>query len=186
MQGGIGLEDVFQKRGGDLRVERGTGLNDVLEADALFDDDQRAHAAAAEGEQAAGDLVDDMAAFLQIGGYGGFVKGPASELLQRLAQLRLKQNHQHHSAVIDHVEQHPVERRQPQKIAYPAGHHQCDQALENGAGARFLGEHEQLIEQKGHDEDIQHVGDGGAVEHVPKHGLDLCPQGLHRFPSLPR
>ena len=68
------------------------------------------------------------------------MNGPASELLQRLAQLRLKQNHQHHSAVIDHIEQHPVERRQAQKIAYPAGHHQCDQALENGAGARFLGD----------------------------------------------
>ena len=186
MQGRIGLKDVFQQRGGDLRIERGARLDDVLEADALLDDDQRAHAAAAEGEQAAGDFVDDVAAFLQVGGNGRLVNGAASQLLQRLAKLGLKQDHQHHRAVVDHVEQYPVKRRQPQKIAYPAGHHQRDQPLENGAGARFLGEHEQLIEQKGHNEDVQHVGDGGAVEHVPKHGLDLCPQGLHRFPSLPR
>ena len=109
-------------------------------------------------------------------------QGSAAYLFQRAAQFRLEQNDQNHSAVVENIAQDPVQGSQSQKAADPAGKHQHDQALQNGAGPGFAGEHDQLVQNEGNHKDVQSICKGWTVKDIPNQIFDLIPQISQRVP----
>ena len=177
---GVRLEDVFQQAGGDPRVDADAVLDDVLQARFLLKDNQRPHMAAAQILQAADDFVDNARRFIFIGVAPlRFNARAATNLLQCLAQFRLKEDDQHQRAVVHHAHQQPVQCRQPEEVADADDEQQHGKPLQNSAAPRVAGEHQQFIDNNGNDENIRNIGKTGAVQHVPEKGLQRLQERCH-------
>ena len=103
------------------------------------------------------DLVDHPVTILAVGAAAVLAHSAAADLLQRLAQLRLKQNDQHHRAIVHHAHQQPVQGRQAQQIGHEGRHKQQHQALQHGAGPRLPRHHQQIVNNHRNDEYIRNV-----------------------------
>ena len=180
MQGRVRLEDVFQQAGGDPRIDADAVLDNVLQACFLLKDNQRPHMAAAQILQAADDFVDNARRLILIGVAPLRLNArAAANLLQCLAQFRLKEDDQHQRAVVHHAHQQPVQCRQPEEVANADDEQQHGKPLQNSAAPRVAGEHQQFIDNNGNDENISDIGKTGAVQHVPEKGLQRLQERCH-------
>ncbi len=98
VKGGVGLEDVGNQGGGDFGIQRGAGVNIVLQAGFLLKHDEGAHPAAGEAQQALGNFVHNAGGLVHVFGEVG-QPGPPAHLLQGAAQLRLKEDQEHDGPV---------------------------------------------------------------------------------------
>ena len=81
----------------------------------------------------------------------------AANLLQRLAQLRLEQDDHHDHARVDELLKHPVDNVQLQNVAQPEKDEQHANSLEYGAGAGAKQQTDDLIDDDGHQENVQKI-----------------------------
>ena len=141
----------------------------------MFKYDQCAHAAAAQVRHALNNFINNARLILAFARVAVLTHGATAQLLQGLANFRLKQDDQHHRAIVHHAHQQPVQRCKAKQIRYKGGNQQYHQALKNGAGPGLPGHHKQEINDYRDNEYINYIAQSRPVKHIPQRGLDGIP-----------
>lgn len=130
----IGLKNIFEQTGGNLRVQGSTRFHEILQAGLLLKDDQRANPAAGEPQETLGDFVDVPLTFILFQHMVG--ARAAADLRQHFFNFRLEQNKEQHDAVIQDGAENPIDRGQAQELTDVTDHDHDRQTLESLNGLR--------------------------------------------------
>ena len=110
-------------------------------------------------------------------------KFTAAHLLQELVQLRLEKDDQGQNAVFQNLAQQEIHRVEPEDIGQAQSPQNQDDAPGHLAGAGGADQIDQPVYEKGHNGDIDNIGDGNHSEigdHPPCRRGDL----FHCAPSF--
>ena len=160
VHGRLDEKDVFKKLVGNVRVQNGAAAHHVVQQDLPLEHDQRAGAGLGHlraGQDRLADHALQRALRLRPGKKQG--QTAAAHLLEHAPDLRLKQDDERQNAPFHHPA-HDVanageveDRREPQ-------HRQKDQnAFEQVRHPRGLDKIQQLVQNDGHEQDIQNIRD---------------------------
>ena len=83
----------------------------------------------------------------------------AAHLLQETADLRLENNHQSHNAPFHHPAQQEINGVKLKQAGGPQGHNEHQNALCHRPGAGAADEHNKLVDDKRHDQDVDDIED---------------------------
>ena len=180
MHGRLDEENILQKLAGNGGIQHGAAANHIVQQDLPLKDDQRTGAGLGHLRTGQHRLADGP-----LHGSGGFLvneescKAAAAHLLQNPADLRLEQDDQgqqpqiHHAAhdIID-----PVEVQCGRK-------HQCrqkdQQPLYQTGRLRTLHQCKDLVEDKGHNGNVQNICNPNSQKISNHPAADLCKRHSH-------
>ena len=145
------------------------GRDDVVQANLVFNDNQRANLAPGHMFQREDHFVDNQLGI-------AFLRNPArsvedavvAQLFQNAPDFGLKQHNQQHRPGVDHPREQGVNGAHAEHVTQPCGQQQNDDTLDGLRHARLPDVHEQLINDDGQQQDIDQVDQTRPVEYVPQ------------------
>jgi len=151
MQRGAGTENGSEQVVGKSGIERDAAFDMGAQADFAFDDDQSSGLMLRKKIRGEDDVVVGIA----VSRRGSEERQAPAEISEHVTYLRLKYDDQGKDYVGQNVADNPVERGKfadACKVERDSDYHQADQ---HGYGSRAADHHQDLINQKGDEEDIE-------------------------------
>ena len=186
MQGRIGFKNIFQQRSGDFPVHLRPGIDHVLQTRPPLKTDQRADPPAAQVHHGLDDLgYDPLPLVLPVGpGLPLGQQRTPPHLLQGFPDFGLKENQQHNRSVVQNRPHQPVQAGQPQQGAEQNNDRHKEDTLQQRAASCPPKQHKHLVDNDGHDDDVQDIHNAQPVGQVPAHIPDQAPYIVHRGSSF--
>ena len=157
---GLVPEDIFQQFGIHRTVQRGSGLDGIIQHVFPLKHHQRAGLALGKGRIGIHRLSDGtvqlVACLLRC---KHLPEAGAAHLLQKAADFRLENDHQGYHTPHHELLKQIADRVEGEEGGDTQGKQQQQYALGHRAGVGAAHQHNHLIDKKGHDRDINHIRD---------------------------